>query len=336
MTTQLSLAFSAPRKALNVDRIATLNCGLGRDSIAMVCLLVEGKLRHNGRTVLPSDIDYVVFSDTGCEWEHTYSLIPAIRQKLAAVGVPFIVLSKPSRPADALGSAPTTWEAIEHKAATGGYHVSLTGVALPSIIEEMTSRDTVVNFKGQCTDKHKIAPMRRLIEDAARVRFGVATNRAWGELVRKGDRQPHLALIGIAADEQKRIDKAAKAKGRDYVVEAYPLHEMSIAKADEAPILARRGLGHVRKSGCYLCPFQPASWYWALSVADPTAYELVVAYEARALANNPKMHATAAKQAIPAMVASWRESNPSASVEDVLAKTYEQCPAAARTAQRAA
>jgi hypothetical protein len=107
-------------------------------------------------------------------------------------------------------------------------------------------------------------------------------------------------------------------------------------KADEAAILERHGLNHVRKSGCYLCPFQPASWYWALSVSDPETYAEVVAYEAQALANNEKMHATAAKKSIPAMVDAWRASNPDATVEEVLAKTYELCPAAAREAQRLA
>lgn len=334
---QLALTFAAKPKALNADRIVTLNCGMGRDSIAMIGLLVEGKLTVAGRQLRPSDIDYVVFSDTGCEWEHTYNLLGPIRQLCDKHSIRFIVLEKDSQGSSS--QAPieiNDWDDIEAKAFAGAYHTSNKGVVLPSIIEEMKSRDTVVNFKGQCTDKHKISPMRRLLADAAAVRFGVKTNRAWGALVRAGKRKPHLVLIGIAADEQSRIDKAAKVKGRDYVTEAYPLHEMGIAKADEAPILARHGLGHVRKSGCYLCPFQPASWYWALSVVAPQDYAKVVSYEARALANNARMCATAAKDPIPAMVARWRSNNPTATTEAVLAKTYNQCPAEARQLQRAA
>jgi len=359
--------------ALNVDRIVTLNCGLGRDSIAMTGLLEEGELvvaervwccRDCGAEIpmveelapicdctdpdgwcVPAmiqlttkigrqDVDYVVFSDVGHEWEHTYKLIPTIREKCAAMGVRFFVLAKGN--GRSYPAKPSTWAEVEAKAAAGGYHVSNKGQALPALMDEMLSRSTVVNFRGQCTDKHKISPMRRLIEDVARIRFGVRDNRRWGHEVRKGQRRPHLAMVGIAADETPRINKAAQAAGVSYVDETYPLVTMGIAKTDEQPILERHGLGHVRKSGCYLCPFQPASWYWALSVTDEVAYQMVVSYEAQALQNNPNMHATAAKKTIPEMVKTWRAANPKATVGAVLAKTYEMCPAAARTAQRVA
>ena len=79
MTQQLSLSLVS-RKPLNSDRIVSLNLGLGRDSIAKVCLLVEGKLEVEGHgRITPEEVDYVVFSDTGCEWEHTYDLIPVSR-----------------------------------------------------------------------------------------------------------------------------------------------------------------------------------------------------------------------------------------------------------------
>lgn len=278
MTNQLSLldALTAPR--LNAARIVTLNCGLGRDSIAMLCLLEEGKLLVEGREIGPQDIDYVVFSDVGHEWKHTYDLIPVIAAKCAKMGVSFLVLRKGE---------------TEH--------------TIPASVE-----------------------------DAARLRFGVESNRSWGALVRNGKRQPHLALVGIAADEKQRIDKAEGVKGVGYMTEAYPLFDMGLSKGDEAAILERHGLNHVRKSGCYLCPFQPPGWYWALSVTDPTAYQMVVEYEATALANNPKMHATGAKTTIPEMVRQWRENNPDATVDEVLDKTYKMCAQAARAAQRAA
>ncbi|MBK9648168.1 MAG: hypothetical protein IPO67_23955 [Deltaproteobacteria bacterium] len=58
------------------ERIVTLNMGLGRDSLAMLALLIEGQLVAEGRPLRPADVDAVVFSDPGFEWAHTYALLP--------------------------------------------------------------------------------------------------------------------------------------------------------------------------------------------------------------------------------------------------------------------
>jgi hypothetical protein len=50
------------------ERVVTLNMGLGRDSLAMLALLIEGQLVAEGRALRPDDIDAVVFSDPGFEW----------------------------------------------------------------------------------------------------------------------------------------------------------------------------------------------------------------------------------------------------------------------------
>ena len=49
------------------ERIITLNMGLGRDSLAMLALLIEGQLVAEGRPLRPADIDALVFSDPGFE-----------------------------------------------------------------------------------------------------------------------------------------------------------------------------------------------------------------------------------------------------------------------------
>ncbi len=48
----------------------------------------------------------------------------------------------------------------------------------------------------------------------------------------KGLRQPHLVLLGIAADEAHRA--IAGEKGPKYETNAYPLVEMGVSKAMEA------------------------------------------------------------------------------------------------------
>ena len=314
---QTALDLAPRRRRLNADRIITLNCGLGRDSLTMLVLAIEGKLEVEGvGTVGVADLDCVVFSDTGAEWFHTYSLIPKVRELCEANGVRFIVLAKGDGERGPVGS----WADIEAQAASGAYHLRA------PIMADFQSRATVASLgKGDCTDNHKIQPIRRLIDDISQIRFG-RNNRSYSALVRKGEAKPHVTIIGIAADELSRLANGA-GRGPAYVTEAYPLITMGISKADEGAHLLRYGLAHVRKSGCFMCPYQPMGWFWALSVEAPETFGMVVRYEADALARNPRMHATGAKMPIQEAVDRWRAANPDATVEAVLTKEYTRCNA---------
>ena len=320
------------------ERIVTLNLGLGRDSLAMLGLLAEGRLVAEGRRLGPADIDAVVFADPGAEWSHSLALLPRIRRFCMRHALRFVVIAKP---------APETWSAylvglpaprtperraaldgrpwrasepasIEEKAATGWYHLR------PPILEDYQSRGTIASRASKdCTINHKVEPIRKLVSDLSLERFGL-DNRAWGAEVRAGRRWPHLALIGIAADEAERAVFAHPLLGGSgpwYATEAYPLIEAGISKADEQPILSRHGFSDARKSGCYLCPFQPIGWFWALRETDPEGWASVVAYEAAALAENPRMFLVG-KTPIPEAVNAWRARNPNATVEAVLSKDY--------------
>lgn len=227
---------------LNDDRIVTLNCGMGRDSIAMICLCCEGKLHANGWYIQPEDLDVVVFSNTGNEWPGTYEHVVRIRKICADHDIRFMMLDKGDM--DNSEEA-TSWAEIQKKARGGAYHYR------PDIMDDFKSRDTVASLgKGDCTDNQKIQPIRRTMNDISLVRFGL-NNRQWSYRVREKGFEPHLNLIGIAADETTRIPD--KDIGPKYCTEAYPLAEMGLAKADETPILERWDLNHVRKSGCFMC-----------------------------------------------------------------------------------
>lgn len=323
------------------ERIITLNLGLGRDSLAMLGLLVEGALVAEGRPVLPDDVDAVVFADPGAEWAHTLALLPRVRRFCMRHGLRLLVLAKPAResrdgwerylrhlprPGDperraALRERP--WrlapaETPEARAEAGYYHLRA------PILADYAARRTIASRgKKDCTENHKVEPIRKLTEDLALERFGL-DHRAWGREVRAGRRWPHLALLGIAADEASRAHFAHPRLGGSgpwYATEAYPLLELGITKADEHPILARHGFGDARKSGCYLCPFQPIGWYWALRETEPDRWAEVVAYEAAALAQNPRMFLVG-QLPIGEAVDAWRARNPHATVETVLSKDY--------------
>jgi 3'-phosphoadenosine 5'-phosphosulfate sulfotransferase (PAPS reductase)/FAD synthetase len=308
------------RRSYNADRVINLHCGLGRDSITMVVLASEGRLAVEGLgdDVSLADIDAVVFSDTGCEWPHTYEQIEAVWELVERHGCRWIELSKDDNP---WKGKPSTWEGIEYKAQTGGYHYR------PAVMADYQSRETVVSLgKGDCTDNHKIQPLRRFMSDQHRVRFGV-DNAGRGRQVRKGEAEPSLVLIGIAADETRRL--RSNHKSPSYVEERYPLVTMGIAKTDERAILESAGFGHVLKSGCFMCPYQPPGWFWTLRETQRETFAAVVEYEAVALARNPRMAATGSKRKgqllrIPEVVDRWRAANPKATVQAVLEKSYER------------
>ena len=295
---------------------------------------------EHGESILPEDLDAVIFSDTGAEWKHTWAVLPRVRQICKRHGIRFIVLRKPrktgplgwlrnmrakgdrSLPAWCRGS----WSTIEQKAEAGAYHLRL-----PILNEYMRFAKIAVTVSASCTDNHKVGAIRRCMNDLSVDRFGL-NNRQWAHRVRTGKLPRHRVLIGIAADEASR----AINTGRPHYERAvYPLLEMGIDKAAEAEVLERHGLGHVKKSGCFMCPYQPVGWYWALRETNPRAWQDVIDYEATALAANPKMHIIGAAKGRPIeeTVARWRERNPGATIEAVLTKEYgrgtKACPIAA-------
>lgn len=313
------------------SRITTLNCGLGRDSLTMLLLCLEGKLFCDPLGhVTPADIDVVVFSDTGCEWPHTYALLDRVDSLCRQYALEFLVLAK--GPADNAEPA-RDWLDLRTKAATGAYHYR------PAIIDDFRSRATVASLgRGDCTDNHKIQPIRRMLNDLSQIRFGL-TNRQYSYRVRKAQADPHVNLIGIAADEATRIPDGDI--GPHYVTEAYPLVDMGITKDAEVPILTRWGFDDVRKSGCWMCPYQPASWWWALSESEPATYARAVEYERVALERNPRMAATGFRVkgnpiTITDVVKRWRAKNPDATIAAVLAKQYSRCTKEVKDCQRSA
>lgn len=211
-------------------------------------------------------------------------------------------------------------EGVEARAADGSYHTR------PPILEDFASKDTIAcRDDKSCTANHKVLPIRRATSDLSVERFGPwASNRGWSTAVGRGQRAPHLNLIGLAADETSRIERAEGGGAFEarYVTEAYPLAELGIAKADETPILEAHGFGDVRKSGCWMCPHQPVSWWWALSQLAPERFEAAVRYEARAASRTRPVLRIVGAIPLDEAVRAWRAEHPDATLDEVLAKTY--------------
>ena len=309
---------SSPRR--EDGRLVILRCGLGRDSITMLALLVEKGLVAGGRIIRAKDVDAVVFTDTGAEWPHTYALIPRVRAFCERHGLRFIVQATPPREGPNGWAAWLRWQVTERariRAKTGNPKAKLPGGLVPAwrrqrpqtiearaesgyyhrrapIIDDYRSRAALIlkGGGGDCTENHKILPSREMMQDLAIERFGAwATNDAWGEAVLAGRRQPHLVLLGIAADEAGRAREVdPRASSTPFEENRYPLVEMGIEKPMEGAILARHGFADARKSGCYACKYQDRSWYWALLVLEPALFAKVEEWEASSVARaGPRM-----------------------------------------------
>ena len=336
----LAQAKAQVRRGPRLKGLTILSNGLGRDSATIIALLVQGKLRMDGRRepVDPSEIDFAIFSDTGHEW--AYSLIARARlgALLDAVGVAHLTLEKPTarqyRPwlkrkgaeverlmaagyrgrdfTNAIKSwqrdnpqpwLDQDWEAIaaaqgrdvwEVKAERGGYH------RRPPILEERDTMRWGTSFMGHaCTIGHKIDPIDAFLNDWTLATHGVGLKGqrdSWQALVKQGLAEKHRIIIGMAADEQTRIERGRKSmEAAGYKRALYPLSEMGISKDDEGKVLRdvrlngeRYNLDDIKKSGCMMCHYADLGFYWVLRQTEPKTFAQIAQYQRRANEKAPK------------------------------------------------
>ena len=300
--------------------LVALSMGLGRDSMTIFALL-EGKVVDaDGVRYRLRDLDAVIFSDTGIEWEHTYRLIPRVEKACKRAGVPFFNLQKPPdlqqlafmrvwrkgvdqtpswRKVRYFKGVPTIRE-MQRKAAAGGYHAWVDLDRAAGLYGRTTGKNS-----ASCTERHKIIPVEEVLNDLLVMKYGIDLKR-WGVLASRREVDPNVLMIGIAADETGRmrtwapaplsprsLQRSLAAKRSTALLtwavkKVYPLVDMDISKADEQKILERGGWPLVYKSGCFSCHFQPTSWFWALSLTEPDHFKRVVEYEAKALARQKR------------------------------------------------
>ena len=162
----------------------------------MRALLDEGQLVIDGHPCGWGDIDGIVSSDPGAEWDFTYRVWKDLAAHCAAKGVPFWLLAKP--PAE----GPLGWRAlhargldarrtpewvtaledasIEEKAAGGYYHRRG-----PIMADYARTGCITLRNSAACTTNHKIRPINsRFVSDLCKQRFGL-TAIQWGNRVKR-------------------------------------------------------------------------------------------------------------------------------------------------------
>jgi hypothetical protein len=307
-----------------------LNWGGGRDSTAAICLLHAGKLVSRDVLLRPSDVTGIAFADPGYEWDHTYAAIRAVRPIIEDMGVPLYVIKKPpeddwradtrqkgervipawTQRAEAEGQSP------QQKCDSGAYHYRL-----PIVDEYERNEKITARASASCTTNHKVLPIRRLMDDLCKAKFGIST-RLWYTRMRRGAPK-HEVILGIAADEARRAIDTGRPL---YEQVSYPLVDMGITKDDESKILQAYGLDWIKKSGCRNCHFQSLGWYAVLKEAHPDEYQRIVDFERVQIDAKIRDGATPmylqGKGPIDEGVTAWRDRHPNATHKELLEKSY--------------
>ncbi|MCR4304954.1 MAG: hypothetical protein NUV63_12160 [Gallionella sp.] len=112
------------------------------------------------------------------------------------------------------------------------------------------------NYFRQCTDKHKITPLRKCIDEL------------------RGD-QDASVWIGISTDESHRMKPSNKAK----IVNRWPLIENGISR--DACLRWMRAASYPTppRSACIFCPYKRDAEWLRLKTDSPREFQEVVLYE---------------------------------------------------------
>lgn len=120
-----------------------------------------------------------------------------------------------------------------------------------------------VRANRSCTSNFKILPIRRWARTIVGNQNGVLLCQSW---------------LGITSDESTR----AKDPGQPYWAGVtFPLIEMDISRRQCVDILKRHGWEHVRKSGCFCCPFHNMRGWAKLAKDHPDLFDITVEMESR-------------------------------------------------------
>lgn len=188
--------------------IRVLSLGWGLQSTALAVMAARGEI----------DVDFIVHADTAYESSHTYAYAEKFTPWLVEQGCTVITVR-------------------DFKATTGNASHEWHGTFIPAFT--LSEEGKGGQLRRQCTQKWKIAPIRR---------FSAMVLKALGREKTPGCIQQ---LLGISLDEFTR----AKDSDVKYIEHVYPLLDMRMSRADCAGYLERNGIETPNPSACTFCPY---------------------------------------------------------------------------------
>ena len=214
--------------------LRVISLGAGRQSSAMLLMAQEGRFGPPP--------EFAIFSDTGWEPQRVYDWLTQLQ---AISQIPIVV---------------THWKNIKTTTLEAG---KVQGQRNYIPFYTMSRKGKKGKLMRQCTDKYKIAPIRRHLRSVMSER-GLNTKPDTVEL-----------WIGIGLDE---IYRAAPSNVK-YIKNRHPLIEEGITTEECVSYLNARGLINAPKSSCIGCPFHRNDYWRELKATDPAAWDEAVKFD---------------------------------------------------------
>lgn len=210
-------------------RLTVQSYGGGQDSAVLLEKYLDD---HEYRARWAPHDFLVVMSDSGDEFDATYEHIEYARKRCKEAGVEFVFITSD------MGYHSDSWQSLRHFYRT---------------------KQTIGSkaFPKTCTDRLKLQPIYRFLEEWLGKQYGVRVGKKQGFrefALRYGKIQ---MILGIAKGEEKRVADPAKNPNRWYresIETVYPLIEMGMDRQACQEYLHSKGL-HVIPSNCKACPF---------------------------------------------------------------------------------
>jgi len=211
------------------NQLTVLSYGAGQDSSCLLQKYLEDPAFRE--QYAPNDF-LCVMSDTGDEFDQTYETVREMQAKCRDAGVEFVFLT-----AD-MGYHSDSWRSLRHFFRSKG---TIGSKAYPKT----------------CTDRLKLQPIYRFLEDWLGQRYGVRVGKKAGirEFAKRYGKIQ--MMLGIAYGEEKRVSDPAKNPNRWYresIEPIYPLIDLKMDRAACQDFLHERGM-YVIPSNCKACPF---------------------------------------------------------------------------------
>ena len=210
--------------------LTVLSYGAGQDSKAILVRLIHDK--EFRKKYAPGDL-LVVISATGDEHDETYMEIRRSERLCKDHGIPYFYVTPD------MGYHSPSWQSLRH------FYRTKTTIGS-------------VAFSRTCTDRLKVTPFWKFMEDYIAEKYGVVAGRKKGFYQFTAQHGKIRCLIGIASGEERRIADHSKNPNkwfRECVDVQYPLVDLGMdRKACQEYI---RNAGHIvpPPSNCILCHF---------------------------------------------------------------------------------
>lgn len=225
-----STAFISDLFAPEQQQLTVLSYGGGQDSSALLEMYLDDTDGFRAKYA-PGDF-MVVMADTGDEYPSTVEHVRRTKERCKAAGVEFVHIT-----AD-MGFHSDSWKNLRHFYRT---HGTIGSKAYPK----------------SCSDRLKIQPIYRFLEQWLSDRYGVRCHKKAGLREFAARFGKIRMMIGIAKGEEKRVSNPDNSPHRWYresIEPVYPLIDLGMDRAACQTLLHAKSM-YVAPSNCMACPF---------------------------------------------------------------------------------